>query len=166
MCFAWKLNIDLVIHHSTSKLEESLHHRLNKVSQFPRRVFISCVSKAVWSQAGFTLKLMHYEPNDYNNDEQERLREHIECCQKFLELGGSMVDVICMDEVGFNLHLTCHFWRACQGQRYQRIHPTQRCWSLSFDGHSWSWRSHSTRCHTWCPQYIQVFRIHSSPCHS
>ena len=46
---------------------------------------------------------MRYEPYDYDNE--ERLRGLIEWCEKFLELGGSMVDVVYVDEVGFNLHL-------------------------------------------------------------
>ena len=29
-------------------------------------------------------------------------------CQKFLELSSNIVDVVYMDEVGLNLHLTCH----------------------------------------------------------
>jgi hypothetical protein len=48
---------------------ESLHHELNEVFQFPHPVSINCVSKAIWSQIGFNLKLMCYEPNDFNNEE-------------------------------------------------------------------------------------------------
>jgi hypothetical protein len=65
---------------------------------------------------------MCYESNNYNDE--ERLREHI-------ELNGSVVDVVYMNEVGFILHLTHQFGRACRGQSCQRIHPTQRDWKLS-----------------------------------
>jgi hypothetical protein len=41
-----------------------------------------------------------------------------------------MVDVAYVDEVGFNLHLTRWFGRACHGQICQRIHPTQRSRTL------------------------------------
>ena len=37
-----------------------------------------------------------------------------------------MVDDVYVVEVGFNLHLTCRFGKAYQGQRCQQIHPTQR----------------------------------------
>ena len=40
---------------------------------------------------------MRYEPNDCNNE--DRLTEHIERCQKFLKLHGNMVDVDYLDEV-------------------------------------------------------------------
>jgi hypothetical protein len=42
-----------------------------------------------------------------------------------------MANDVYMDEVGFNLHLTHRFDRACQGQRCQQIHPTQRGQNLS-----------------------------------
>ena len=48
---------------------ESLHRELSEFFQFPCHVSISCVSKAVGSPVGFTLKLMQYEPYDYNNEE-------------------------------------------------------------------------------------------------
>jgi hypothetical protein len=48
---------------------ESLHRQLNEALQFPRRVSINYVSRAICSQVGFTLKLMHYEPNDFSNEE-------------------------------------------------------------------------------------------------
>jgi hypothetical protein len=35
--------------------------------------------------------LMRYEPNDYDNE--GRLRQHIEWCQKKLKLGGGMIVV-------------------------------------------------------------------------
>ena len=35
----------------------------------------------------------------------------------FLELSDNMIDYVYVDEVGFNLHLTCQFGRACHGQR-------------------------------------------------
>ena len=72
---------------------------------------------------------MRYEPKDYNSE--ECLKERIEWCQKFLELGGSLVNVVYMDEVGFNLHLTRRFGRARRGQRCHRIRPTQRRRNLS-----------------------------------
>jgi hypothetical protein len=72
---------------------------------------------------------MCYELDDYNNE--EHLRERIEWCQKFLELSGNMVDIVYVDEVGFYLHLTQRFGRARQGQRCQRICPTQRDQKLS-----------------------------------
>jgi hypothetical protein len=77
---------------------------------------------------------MCYEPNDYNNEEP--LREFIEWYQNILELGGSMADVIYMNEVGINLHLTCRFGWACRGQRCQQICPTQRDQFL-YGGCSW-----------------------------
>jgi hypothetical protein len=42
-----------------------------------------------------------------------------------------MVDIVYVDEVGFNLHLTQRFGRARQGQRCQQICPTQRDQKLS-----------------------------------
>ena len=42
-----------------------------------------------------------------------------------------MVGDVYMDEAGFNLHFTHQFGRARQGQRCQRIHPTQRGQDLS-----------------------------------
>ena len=71
---------------------------MNEAFQFSCHVSINYVSKAICSQAEFTLKLMRYGPNDYNNE--ERHRERIEWYQKFLELGGIMADL------GLNLHLT------------------------------------------------------------
>lgn len=53
---------------------------------------------------------MRCESYEYN---EEHLREHIEWSKKFLELGGSMVDVVYVNEVGFNLLVTCQFGRAC-----------------------------------------------------
>jgi hypothetical protein len=50
---------------------------------------------------------MCYESNDYINI--ERLRERIECCQKKLEHSGNMVDVVYMNQVGFDLYLTRRF---------------------------------------------------------
>jgi hypothetical protein len=44
---------------------------------------------------------MRYKPYNYNND--ERLREHIEWCQKNLELSGNMANVLYVNEV--------HIWR-------------------------------------------------------
>ena len=70
---------------------------------------------------------MRYEPNDCNNE--DRLTEHIERCQKFLKLRGNMVDVDYLDEVDW--HLTRQSGRARQGQRYQWIRPTQRGQILS-----------------------------------
>ena len=67
---------------------------------------------------------MCYESNDYNYE--ERLRERIEWCQKNLELNGNMVDVVYINKVGFILHLTHQFGRACRGRSCQRIRPTQR----------------------------------------
>ena len=58
----------------------SLHRQVKEVFQFPCLVSISCASKAISIQVGFTLKLVGYELDDYNND--EHLREHIEWCQK------------------------------------------------------------------------------------
>ena len=84
---------------------KSFHRQLNEAFQFSRLVFINCVSKVLRSQARCTLKLTWYEPNDYNNE--ELLGEHIEWCQKFLEINGNMVDVVHMDEGGLSLHLTC-----------------------------------------------------------
>ena len=46
---------------------------------------------------------MCYKPDDYNNE--ECLLERIQWCQKFLELAGSMVDVIYIDEVWFQFTL-------------------------------------------------------------
>ena len=83
---------------------ESPHRQLNEAIQFPHHVSISFVSKAIQNQVGFTLMLMHYEPNDYTNE--ERLRKCIEWFQKKLDLSGNMMDVVYMDEVGFTLHLT------------------------------------------------------------
>jgi hypothetical protein len=57
---------------------------------------------------------MRYELDEYNNE--ECLREHIEWCQRKLELDGSMAKVVYVDEVGFDLHLTCQFRRVHQGQ--------------------------------------------------
>jgi hypothetical protein len=54
---------------------------------------------------------MHHELNDHYNE--EHLRECIVKCQKFLELGGNMVDVVYVDEGGFNLHLTHRYKKAC-----------------------------------------------------
>ena len=42
-----------------------------------------------------------------------------------------MVDDVYVTKVGFNLHLTRRFGRACHGQRYQRICPTQKDHNLS-----------------------------------
>ena len=72
---------------------------------------------------------MCYELDGYNNE--EHLREHIEWCQKFLELSGNMVDIVYMDEVGFNLHFIRQFGRARPGQRCHPICPTQRDRKLS-----------------------------------
>ena len=47
------------------------------------------------------------------------LGECIECCLHFLERGGSVVDVVYMAQVGFNLDLTHHFGRAHRGQKRQ-----------------------------------------------
>ena len=46
---ASSLDVDfpLVFHHGTSKLEESLHHHLDEVFQFPSHVSIGGVSKAI-----------------------------------------------------------------------------------------------------------------------
>ena len=49
----------------------------------------------------------------------------------FLKLSSHMVDVVYVDEVGFNLHLTCRFEWTCWGQRYQWICPTQKNQNLS-----------------------------------
>ena len=111
---------------------ESLLCQLNEVFQLCCHVFITCISKAVQSQVGCSLKLLRYEPNDYNNE--ERLREHIEWCWKFLELSGNMVGVIHVNEVRFNLYLTGRFERAHWWQRCQQICPTQRDWNLSIFG--------------------------------
>lgn len=108
----------------------SIHHRRIFPStvewslQFSHLVSINFVSKANRNKAEYTLKLTCCELNDYNID--EHIKECIEWCQKFLKLGGSMVDVVFVDEVGFILHLTHWFGRACQGQRCQWICPTQR----------------------------------------
>lgn len=64
---------------------------------------------------------MCYNQERYNNE--ECLREHIEWCQKFLELGGSMVDVVYMDEVGFNLHLTRHLEGLIQNKEANEFIP-------------------------------------------
>ena len=108
---------------------ESFHHQLNEAFQFPHLVSIIFVSKAIKKQAKFTLKLMRYKLNNYKNEEY--VRGCIERCQKFLELNGSMVDVVYVDKVGFNLHLTLQFKKACWGQRCQWIHPTQKNQNLS-----------------------------------
>ena len=79
---------------------ESLHRLLNEVFLFPCPISINYVPKAIQSQVGFTLKLIRCELNGYNNE--EHLREHIEWCQKCLKHSGNMVDVVYMDEVGFN----------------------------------------------------------------
>ena len=63
------------------------------------------VSNVIQSQARFTLKLIRCELYKYNNE--ERRREHIKWCQKLVELGGNIVDVVYMDEVDFILHFTC-----------------------------------------------------------
>ena len=60
---------------------ESLHCQPNEVFQFPHHVSISCDSKAIQRQARFTLKLMQYELDNYNNE--EHLRKHKQWCQKF-----------------------------------------------------------------------------------
>ena len=56
------------LHVDPNIIVESRHPQLNEVFQFPHLVYNSCVSKAIQIQVGFTLKLMHYEPNDYNNE--------------------------------------------------------------------------------------------------
>ena len=106
-----------------------LHCLVNEVFQFPHPVSIICFLKAIQNQVGFTLKLINYEPNVYNNE--EHLRECIQWCQKFLELWGIMVDVVYIDEVGFNLNLTPWLARAHRGQRCQWIRPAQRGQNLS-----------------------------------
>ena len=69
------------LHVDPDIIVESLHCQLNEAFQFPPPLSINCVPKANLSQDRFTLKLMRYEPNDYNNE--EHLREHKEWCQKF-----------------------------------------------------------------------------------
>ena len=51
----------------------------------------------------FTLKLRCSKPNSFNNE--EHLTKCVEQCQRNLELGGSIIEIVYMDEVGFNLHL-------------------------------------------------------------
>ena len=92
-----------------------------KSFQFPLLVHISCVSQAIQRQAKFTLKLMRYEPNDYNNE--ECLSERIRWCQKFESKYGWWC--IC-GQGWFHFTFDMSIWKGCQGQRCQRIHPTQR----------------------------------------
>ena len=59
---------------------ESLHCQLNEAFQFSHHVSISFDSKAIQRQARFTLKLIWYEPVEYDNE--GHLRERIEWCKK------------------------------------------------------------------------------------
>lgn len=86
---------------------ESLHRQLNQAFHFPHLVSIICFSRAIRSQAQGNVKFMRYESNDYDNE--ECLKESIEWCQKSLEHNGNMVDVVYINEVGFNLYLTRRF---------------------------------------------------------
>ena len=45
--------------------------------------------------------------------------------RKKLELNGNMADVVYMDDVRSNSHLTHRFGRASRGQNYQQIYPTK-----------------------------------------
>lgn len=92
---------------------ESLHHQLNEAFQFPCPTSTSCLSKAIRNQARYIPKLMRNEPKNYNKE--ERLSERVKRCQKFLEFGGSVVDVVYINEAHFNLYLTHCFGRAHEG---------------------------------------------------
>ena len=85
---------------------------------------MTTVSHAVRNLAGYTLKLLRYEPEDYNSP--ERIRARLEWTQHFIDIGGSMMEVVYMDEAGFNLHSTRRFGRAERGKRAAVVRPTQK----------------------------------------
>ena len=85
---------------------------------------MTTVSRAVRDMAGYTLKLMRYEPEDYNCP--ERIQARLDWTQNFIDIGGSMMEVVYLDEAGFNLHLTRRFGRAQRGKRATVVRPTQR----------------------------------------
>src|SRR3954454_5726617 len=103
---------------------DALYKELNNTF-FPQRpVSITAVSRAVRNEAGYTLKRLHEEPEAYNNE--QRIQERKEWCQKILALGGKMIDGVYIDESGFNLHLARRVGRAPRGKRAIQIRPTQR----------------------------------------
>ena len=93
----------------------------------PMLVTFICVSKFIWSQVRFILKLMRYELDDYNDG--ERLRERLEWCQEVLEIDGSMVVVVYVDDKGSGHFLGDLLLKQCRGCiRHELRHRIDESW--------------------------------------
>jgi len=103
---------------------QDLHKALNQHFNSSPPISLSAVSRAVRLEAGYSLKLLRYEPEDYNSP--ARINARATWTQNFLELGFSMMDCVFVDESGFNLHLTRRFGRSPKGKRASQVRPTQR----------------------------------------
>jgi transposase len=106
-----------------------LHRQLNQHFDFQPHVSLSSVLRAIREGAGFTLKLPRQEPADYNSP--ERIQHRQAWTQEFLEMGGSMMEAVYIDEAGFNLHLARRFGRSRRGRRAVQVRPTQRGRNIS-----------------------------------
>jgi transposase len=108
---------------------DELTNGLNQNFDFSRPISRTAVSRVVREQAGYTLKLLRSEPEDFNSG--RRIQERMDWAREFLEMGRSMMDAVYVDEAGFNLHLTRRFGRAPRGRRATKVRPTQRGKNMS-----------------------------------
>ncbi|KAK3827670.1 MAG: DDE superfamily endonuclease-domain-containing protein [Benniella sp.] len=103
---------------------ESLTQQLNQHFNIQPPVSRSAVTRAVREQAGYTFKLMRFDPEDYNSD--TRRADRVTWTRDFMKIGTSMTDVVFIDEAGFNLRLTRRVGRVPRGERAVMVPPTQR----------------------------------------
>ena len=87
-------------------------------------VSMSTVSRNIRNRIEFSLKLIRYEPVDYNSE--QRIEDRYNWVRRLEDTNTLLTDCVFLDESGFNLHLTRRFGRARKGQQATIVRPTQR----------------------------------------